>query len=82
MSLSTPGDLTESQKPAYGAREPRVLIMGGPGTGKTAVALLMARRILEQEPQGSVRRVLFLTFSRSATAELLRRAPDVLEKQL
>src|SRR5438309_1247858 len=38
----------------------------------------MARRILDEEPPDSVRRVLFLTFSRSATAELLRRAPDVL----
>jgi DNA helicase-2/ATP-dependent DNA helicase PcrA len=35
----------------------------------------MARRILDEEPSGSVRRILFLTFSRSATAELLLRAP-------
>lgn len=78
MSGLTPGDLTPSQQPAYAAREPRVLILGGPGTGKTAVALLMARRILNEEPAGSSRRVLFLTFSRSATAELARRAPQVL----
>lgn len=77
MTRLTPGDLTESQRPAYEARDRRVLILGGPGTGKTAIALLMARRILDDEPASSVRRVLFLTFSRSATAELLRRAPDV-----
>lgn len=78
MSGLTPDDLTPSQQPAYAAREPRVLILGGPGTGKTAVALLTARRILEEEPLGSSKRVLFLTFSRSATAELARRAPLVL----
>lgn len=78
MSGLAPGDLTPSQQPAYAAREPRVLILGGPGTGKTAVALLMARRILDEQPAGSPRRVLFLTFSRSATAELARRAPLVL----
>jgi DNA helicase-2/ATP-dependent DNA helicase PcrA len=74
----TPAELTESQRPAYEATEHRVLILGGPGTGKTAIALLMARRILDEEPPGSVRRVLFLTFSRSAATELLQRAPDVL----
>jgi DNA helicase-2/ATP-dependent DNA helicase PcrA len=38
----------------------------------------MARRILDEEPSDSHRRVLFLTFSRSATAELAKRAPDAL----
>jgi DNA helicase-2/ATP-dependent DNA helicase PcrA len=70
-------DLTDSQRAAYEARESRLLIVGGPGTGKTAVALLMARRILEEEPPTSVRRVLFLTFSRSATFEVLQRAREV-----
>lgn len=82
MSGLTPVDLTQSQQPAYDARDPRVLILGGPGTGKTAVALLMARRILEEEPPDSHRRVLFLTFSRSATAELAKRAPDALSGAL
>lgn len=78
----TPGHLTPSQQGPYQAREPRVLILGGPGTGKTAVALLMARRILEEEPPGSTRRILFLTFSRAATSELLLRAPDVLAGEI
>jgi DNA helicase-2/ATP-dependent DNA helicase PcrA len=42
----------------------------------------MARRILENEPNRSTRHVLFLTFSRSATAELTRRAPQILSGDL
>ncbi len=82
MSTVTPGDLTPSQRPAYEADEPRVLILGGPGTGKTALALLMARRILEGQAPAPPKRVLFLTFSRSATTELAKRAPDALAGEL
>jgi len=73
------GDLVGAQIAAFGSDERRLLILGGPGTGKTSVALLMARRILDAEPLRSFRRVLFLTFSRSATSELLRRLPAAVE---
>ena len=52
------------------------LVLGGPGTGKTTAALWAARAYLEQmEPTA---RVLFLTFSRSAVAQIMTRSPGVL----
>lgn len=70
-----PEDLVGAQRDVYHCRDDRVLVLGGPGSGKTLVALLTARRIVEDDQAG--RRVLFLTFSRAATSELLRRAPSV-----
>lgn len=52
------------------------LVLGGPGTGKTTAALWAARGYLEQA-QGTSR-VLFLTFSRSAVAQIMTRSPGVL----
>ena len=52
------------------------LVLGGPGTGKTTAALWAARAYLDQtEPSA---RVLFLTFSRSAVAQIMTRSPGVL----
>lgn len=51
---------------------------GGPGTGKTAVALWSARHALELPDGDAAKRALFLTFSRAAVRELLERAPAVL----
>jgi len=75
-------DLTRCQRDVYDATEPLVLVTGGPGTGKTAVALLTARHLLEREPETSSRRVLFLTFSRAAVHELTTRLPRVLRPPL
>lgn len=69
-------DLVGPQRDVYEGSDERLLVLGGPGTGKTLVALLTARRIAEEDASG--RRVLFLTFSRAATSELFRRAPNVL----
>lgn len=53
----------------------RVLVLGGPGSGKTAVALWSARAILDAQPSA---RVLFLTFSRAAVSQIMNRSPGVL----
>ncbi len=66
----------------YDATEPLLLVTGGPGTGKTAVALWAARRELERHSETANKRALFLTFSRSAVAELTSRAPGILAGQL
>lgn len=71
-----PDDLVGRQRDAYESDAERVLVLGGPGSGKTQVALLLARRLIDQDPGG--RRVLLLTFSRAATSELTKRAPTVL----
>jgi DNA helicase II / ATP-dependent DNA helicase PcrA len=77
-----PDQFTDRQREVYSSRDRLVLVTGGPGTGKTAVALWSARRALEIEPAGSSRRALFLTFSRAAVGELLQRAPGVLSGEL
>ncbi len=56
------------------ASDRRILVVGGPGAGKTATSLLKARALLNA--QG--RPVLFLTFSRTAIGEVASRAPGVL----
>lgn len=57
-----------------------ILVLGGPGTGKTTVALWAARSYLETlSSQGQVQtRVLFLTFSRSAVSQIVRRSVGVI----
>lgn len=77
------------ERPAPGGQEAVVateaellLVSGGPGAGKTRTALLLARRLLDDQPQGRARRVLFLTFSRSAVSELLERAPTLLTRDV
>ena len=69
-------DLVGSQREVYESQEDRVLVLGGPGSGKTVTALLTARRLVEEDDLG--RRALFLTFSRAATSELFLRAPGLL----
>lgn len=56
------------------ASDRRILVVGGPGAGKTATSLLKARAYLDAQR----RPVLFLTFSRTAIGEIASRAPGVL----
>lgn len=56
----------------------RVLVVGGPGTGKTATALWAARTYLESPEASACDRVLFLTFSRTAVGQIAQRAPGIL----
>ncbi len=59
-------------------RDRKILVLGGAGTGKTTVALWCARKLLEQPVDQTVTRVLFLTFSRSAVSQLIRRSPGII----
>lgn len=78
----TDGPAPGGQQSVVENEDDRVLVTGGPGTGKTRTALLLARRLLTNEPAGSARRVIFLTFSRAAVGELLDRAPTLLPQEL
>jgi hypothetical protein len=60
------------------ADDQRILVTGGPGSGKTATALRKACKILEGQP----RPVLFLTFSRTAIGEIATRVPGVLSGEV
>ena len=55
----------------------RILVLGGAGTGKTTTALWTARTYLETSSEIPARRVLFLTFSRSAVSQIMDRSPGV-----
>ena len=58
-----------------------MLVLGGPGSGKTTIALLKARRaVLERlQPEQSV---LFLSFSNSAIRRILESAGNVLTNEI
>jgi len=74
-------DLDGKQKDVVKAmleRDGKILVLGGAGTGKTTVALWSARKLLEQLLERMVTRVLFLTFSRSAVSQLMKRSPGII----
>ena len=74
--------LIDGQSRLIGCDDPLILTTGGPGSGKTHAAMLLAKRLIEAEPADSRRVVLFLTFSRAATRELLTRMPTVVPASL
>ena len=55
-----------------------LLVLGGPGTGKTTTALWSARAFLENSEGSQSPRALFLTFSRSAVSQIMARSPGVI----
>src|SRR4051812_35303093 len=60
------------------AAEGHLLVMGGPGCGKTTIALVKARERAASLLPGQ--EVLFLSFSRAAVRQVLARAKDVLTR--
>lgn len=66
-------DLTPRQLEVVEATDRTLLVTGGAGTGKTTVALWAARAELEK-PGNEKKRVLFLTFSRTAVDQIISRS--------
>ena len=62
-------DLTDKQKEILNA-DGHVLVKGGPGSGKTTVAILKAGIIVRERLQHS-QRVLFLSFARATVSRVL-----------
>lgn len=58
-----------------------VLILGGPGSGKTTIALHKAKHFIESKLQTN-QKVLFLSFSRAAIRQISDRSKDVLSEKL
>jgi len=73
------GDLTDRQKETVDSDDPTVITLGGAGTGKTTTALFAAKQELEDRAEAH-QRVLFLTFSRTAVAQILDRAGPILDR--
>jgi DNA helicase-2/ATP-dependent DNA helicase PcrA len=68
-----------SKKAAAALDEPGgMLVLGGPGSGKTTLSLLKTQRLVEGLEPGQ--RILFLSFSRAAVRQVLARCNDVLTR--
>ena len=55
------------------------LVIGGPGSGKTTLALLKSEGILDTLAPGQS--ILFLSFSRAAVQQILKRCREILTKE-
>jgi len=55
------------------------LVIGGPGSGKTTLALLKSKGILDSLGPGQS--ILFLSFSRAAVQQILKRCREILTKE-
>ena len=58
------------------AQEGHLLVTGGPGSGKTTIALLKAQRLFPTLKPGQ--EILFLSFSRSAIRQVVLRCREIL----
>lgn len=58
------------------SEEGQLLVVGGPGSGKTTIALLKARNSCSRLQPGQ--RILFLSFSRAAVKQIVTRSAEML----
>lgn len=68
-------DLSEPAQRAFD-QDGRIMVLGGPGSGKTTLSLLKTQRLIPALEPGQ--NVLFLSFSRAAVRQVLNRTRDVL----
>jgi DNA helicase II / ATP-dependent DNA helicase PcrA len=54
-----------------------ILVLGGPGSGKTFIALLKAKEVVENEGIKTGQKVLFLSFARATVARIEEQASDL-----
>ena len=59
-----------------------MLIMGGPGAGKTTVALFKAKQIVESNTLMAGQKILFLSFARVTIKRVQERACQLLSKEI
>ena len=70
--------LSEAAQFAYD-QDGRIMVLGGPGSGKTTLSLLKTQRIIPTLEPGQ--NILFLSFSRAAVRQVLSRTRDVLSSE-
>lgn len=71
-------DLSEHAQQAFD-HDGRIMVLGGPGSGKTTLSLLKTQRLIPNLQPGQ--NVLFLSFSRAAVRQVLNRTKDVLTRE-
>jgi DNA helicase-2/ATP-dependent DNA helicase PcrA len=71
-------DLCDKRK-AIIAQDGHLLVLGGPGSGKTTIALLKAKQLCASLAPGQ--EILFLSFSRAAVRQILDRCKHVLTRK-
>lgn len=57
-----------------------LLIMGGPGSGKTTIALIKAKQIIESDQLQPKQQILFLSFARSTITRVEQQAGGIIPK--
>jgi DNA helicase-2/ATP-dependent DNA helicase PcrA len=72
-----PFEICEKRQAVIDA-EGHILVLGGPGAGKTTLALLKAKPLIARLDPGQ--KVLFLSFSRAAVQQILGRCREVLTR--
>ena len=70
---------TPEQRDAIESDQPTLLVSAAAGSGKTAVLVARVLRMLQQG--GDITRMLIVTFTRAAAAEMRERISDALEKE-
>ncbi len=70
--------LSETAQQAFD-HDGRIMVLGGPGSGKTTLSLLKTQRLIPALEAGQS--VLFLSFSRAAVRQVLSRTKDVLTRE-
>lgn len=71
-------EICEKRQSVIDAKE-HTLVIGGPGSGKTTLALLKCKELIPELAPGQS--ILFLSFSRAAVQQILKRCKEILSKE-
>lgn len=73
-------ELTENRKKLLESIE-HLLVLGGPGSGKTTIALLKAQKEILNSSLKPKQRILFLSFARSTIARVIQQAKQIITNE-